>query len=98
MSQCLYVLKGHSNWVRSVAWSPDGTTVVSGSEDGTIKFWDVKTGKCVKTLKSERPYEGMNISSVKGLTPAEISTLKALGAISVRSARSQHAPTVNVPK
>ena len=80
-SKCLYILEGHTNWVRSVAWSPDGAIVASGSEDGTIKFWDVKTGKCVKTLKSERAYEGMNISGVKGLTPAEISTLKALGAI-----------------
>ena len=65
----------------SVAWIPNEVTVVSGSEDGTIEFRDVNTGNCVKTLKSERPYEGMNITGVKGLTPAEIDTLKALGAI-----------------
>jgi hypothetical protein len=29
----------------------------------------------------DRPYEGMNITGVKGLTPATIATLKALGAV-----------------
>ena len=30
----------HSNWVMSVAFSPDGKTIVSGSYDKTIKVWD----------------------------------------------------------
>ena len=30
----------HSHWVRSVAFSPDGTKIVSGSFDKTIKVWD----------------------------------------------------------
>ena len=30
----------HSDWVMSVAFSPDGTTIVSGSRDRTIKVWD----------------------------------------------------------
>ena len=31
----------HSGWVMSVAFSPDGTKIVSGSDDKTIKVWDV---------------------------------------------------------
>jgi WD40 repeat protein len=30
----------HSDIIRSVAFSPDGTKIVSGSNDGTIKVWD----------------------------------------------------------
>ena len=30
----------HSDWIRSVAFSPDGTKIVSGSFDKTIKVWD----------------------------------------------------------
>ena len=30
----------HSYWIRSVTFSPDGTKIVSGSDDQTIKVWD----------------------------------------------------------
>ncbi|BAZ70385.1 WD-40 repeat-containing protein [Fischerella sp. NIES-4106] len=67
--------------VWSVTFSPNGQTVVSGSQDDTIKFWDVNTGECLKTLRNERPYEGANISNIIGLTDAQKASLKALGAI-----------------
>jgi WD40 repeat protein len=37
-------LKGHTSLVRSVAFSPDGTHIVTGSMDGTAKVWDARTG------------------------------------------------------
>ena len=37
--KCLKTLKGHSDSVRSVAFSPDGTKIISGSVDKTIKIW-----------------------------------------------------------
>lgn len=47
---CLMTLIGHTEVVTSVAFSGDGSTVVSGSDDQTIKVWDAKTGACRTTL------------------------------------------------
>jgi len=44
------VLSGHTNYVRSLAFSLDGTLLVSGSYDKTIKLWDIQTGGTVKTF------------------------------------------------
>jgi WD40 repeat protein len=38
-------LSGHSAWVTSFSWSPDGTRLASASHDKTIKVWDPATGK-----------------------------------------------------
>ncbi len=45
------VLRGHTNGVYDVAFSPDGKYVVSASKDTTIKVWEVTTGKLIRTLK-----------------------------------------------
>src|SRR6516164_1368944 len=45
--------EGHTEWVRSVAFSPDGKHVVSGSLDKTIRIWDVETRQMVSG-----PFEG----------------------------------------
>jgi WD40 repeat protein len=44
-----------SNYMRSVAFSPDGTKIVSGSNDGTIKVWDSGA-----LLPSKLPLLGQN--------------------------------------
>jgi WD40 repeat protein len=79
--QCLNTLRGHTNWVWTVAVSPDGRKLISTSEDESIRIWDVQTGDCLATLKPKRPYEGMQITGVRGLTLAQEATLRELGAI-----------------
>ena len=44
-------LKGHSNLVRAVAFSPDGKALASGSHDRTIQLWDTVTGACQQMLE-----------------------------------------------
>lgn len=79
-NECTTLL-GHTGWVWSVAFSPDNQTLATGSEDETVKLWNLKTGECFRTLVDERLYERMNITGVTGLSEADITTLKALGAV-----------------
>ncbi|MEH2421798.1 MAG: serine/threonine-protein kinase [Nostoc sp.] len=44
-------LKGHSSDVNSVAFSPDGKTLASGSDDQTIKLWNLASGQEIHTLE-----------------------------------------------
>ena len=42
----------HSGYVRSVAFSPDGKTIVSGSDDQTIKVWVPKADRALSTRRA----------------------------------------------
>src|SRR5438270_254588 len=51
-------LKGQIGPVMSLAFSPDGGTLASGSADETIKLWDVQTGKERATFKGHTTFIG----------------------------------------
>jgi WD40 repeat protein len=46
---------GHTQQVESVAWSPDGTKIASGSTDATVRVWDASDGSPIG-----RPFTGPN--------------------------------------
>ncbi len=75
-------LIGHKDALRAIAVSPDRKILVGSSRDETIRLWNLETGQpLIEPLVAKRPYEGMNITGIRGLTDAQKMTLKALGAI-----------------
>ena len=51
VSPTIHQLMGHTTIVTSASFSPDGTKVVSGSGDQTVRIWDAVTGECEQTLQ-----------------------------------------------
>ena len=49
----MYLLSGHTSWVMSVALSADGSKVVSGSYDNTVKIWSADSGEVLQTLSGD---------------------------------------------
>ncbi|XP_022061400.2 ribosome biogenesis protein bop1 [Acanthochromis polyacanthus] len=45
------VYRGHSGLVRSISVSPSGQWLASGSDDGSVRFWEVCSSRCVKTVQ-----------------------------------------------
>ena len=43
-------LSGHTDWVNSAAYSPDGKHIVTASDDRTARIWDAATGQEVRPL------------------------------------------------
>ncbi|MBD2358369.1 hypothetical protein H6G41_27795 [Tolypothrix sp. FACHB-123] len=70
---CLQTLTGHTDWVRCVAFSPDGETLASSGADSAIKLWDVHQGKCLRTLTAHTGWVRSVAFSADGQTLASAS-------------------------
>ena len=74
--------QGHTNGVNSVAYSPDGSHIVSGSDDNTIRVLDLSTGQCVASpfWGHEADYDDLSIgdglASFKGMYQQEYDWIK----------------------
>jgi WD40 repeat protein len=55
-------LKGHSGYVRALLLSRDGSTLFSGSDDATIRAWDVQSGTCVSTAYADAPISSLALA------------------------------------
>jgi WD40 repeat protein len=58
----LLTLTGHSSIVKEIAITPDGTKIISGSRDSSIKIWNLSTGKCLHTFIDDSPITAIAIS------------------------------------
>ena len=63
-----FTLEGHTQAVWSVALSPDGKQLASGSSDGTAKVWDVATGQETLGWEAYRTIGPGGVGGVSGVT------------------------------
>lgn len=61
-SPLLKLLEGHTGYVYSVDFSPDGSLIVSGSDDGTVRIWDTERG-----VPAGGPFEA-HVGRIKSVT------------------------------
>ena len=70
LGRCIRMLKGHTSFVLSVSWHPDGQTLASGGADKTVRFWNAKTGECDRVLLEQEAWIFLVAWSPDGATLA----------------------------
>ncbi|GAA0819065.1 WD40 repeat domain-containing serine/threonine protein kinase [Streptosporangium amethystogenes subsp. fukuiense] len=50
----LFTLAGHKESIQTVMFNPDGTALATGSDDGTAKLWNARTGELITTLTGHK--------------------------------------------
>ena len=53
---CLFTLAGHDNWVRGIVFHPGGKYMISASDDKTLRVWDLRNKRCMKTLYAHQHF------------------------------------------
>ncbi|CEP08672.1 hypothetical protein [Parasitella parasitica] len=67
-SACIQVFTGHKDFVLSVATTPDGNWIVSGSKDRGVQFWDPRTGQTQFMLQGHKN-SVISVATSPGHTP-----------------------------
>lgn len=71
-SRCTHIMTGHTGRVRCLDTSPDGNWLATGSDDATLRIWEVLTGRCVKTISE---FDGNAILACRWSPNADIALL-----------------------
>ncbi|MEO0446860.1 MAG: protein kinase, partial [Verrucomicrobiota bacterium] len=54
--ECIRSFLGHQNSVTSVAFSPDGQSLLSGSSDHSLRLWDASSGECIRSFQGHQSF------------------------------------------
>ncbi|KAK7531390.1 wd-repeat protein [Phyllosticta citribraziliensis] len=76
--KCIKTFEGHKDFVLSVALTPDGSWVLSGSKDRGVQFWDPQTGVAQLMLQGHK-------NSVISVAPSPMGNLFATGSGDMRA-------------
>lgn len=51
VGRVFHTLRGHTSYVRALAFAPDGKTLVTGGGDSTLRVWDVASGRELRVIR-----------------------------------------------
>ncbi|MDO8728066.1 MAG: DUF4062 domain-containing protein [Candidatus Methanoperedens sp.] len=60
---CLQTLEGHNYKVNAMAVTLDGRQVITGSDDCTVRIWDLETKRCLRILEGQKEVKALVITS-----------------------------------
>jgi len=92
--QAIDTWQEHFGGVWAVDISRDGRWIVSGGLDGTARVWKTNSPTSVHVLRSDRPYERMDITGLTGVTDAQRMALMSLGAVNHAATRVVASPKI----
>jgi WD40 repeat protein len=73
-AESLRRLQGHARFISPVRVSPDGLRAVSGSDDNTLRVWDLESGQCIALAHSRDPITALTIYSGRSVNgPSNVS-------------------------
>jgi WD40 repeat protein len=61
--ECVDTFTGHTDDIKSLAYTHDGQYLISGSNDATVKLWDMTSGECIRTIHAGAAVNSVAVSN-----------------------------------